>query len=92
MKDDEGEVIYLRRTALLQGAGTLLVSGQYHCGEHLKKMQALLDEIEGGTGWNARDGITIIQRLWEHYQTTQSSSHQSEEHPSRQEERLTRRT
>ena len=67
------DVQYIRRTALLQAAATMFTSSQYHCGEQCKLLDDIFQEIERETGWNSNKAVKILDKLWEHYKSTESA-------------------
>jgi len=58
-----GNPEFVWRTALLQGAGMLGASGQFHCYQELRRLNDLIVEIATRRGLNPRDACGVVQHL-----------------------------
>ena len=54
---------FIMRTALLQGAGTLFASGQYYCGQELKKLNAEIAKAAETLGMDERHADAVVREL-----------------------------
>lgn len=66
MPDEE----FIMRTALLQGAGTMFASGQFHCGSALKELDAEIARAAEVTGVDQRNAAAVVRVLLQHWENS----------------------
>jgi len=53
----------IRHTCMQQGIGVLLATGQIHCADQLRELDAVFQEIERATGWSANSPAKTLRKV-----------------------------